>query len=103
MILSLSYYIKKIFIKEKQKKIVGKWNDEGFDRLNLLIDKTKEKRNSKEMKIIKEKILQKYILQADATMEKLKRDKRKREIEDNKSMEKKTIIRYVINVVELWK
>ena len=55
------------------------------------------------MKIIKEKILQKYILQADATMEKLKRDKRKREIEDNKSMEKKTIIRYVINVVELWK
>ena len=44
MILSLRYYIKTIFLKEKGKKIIaGKWNQDGFDRLNELLAKIEEK------------------------------------------------------------
>ena len=49
--------------KGKGKKIIaGKWNQDGFNRLNELLDKIEEKRNSKARKTFQEKLQQYYIL-----------------------------------------
>ena len=90
--LSLIYYIKRIFLVEKLKILVEKWNEDISDRLNVLIDKIKEKQNSKARKIFEQELYQKYVLQADANMAQLARNKRKREMKDIENMEKKFIV-----------
>ena len=67
------------FSKGKTKKVLaGKWNQDGFDRLNELLDKIEEKRKGTLRKIFEEELQQKYVLQSDASMEQLSRNKRKK-------------------------
>ena len=84
-----------------KKLIAGKWNQAGFDRLNVLLDKIEEKRNSATRKTFEEELQQKYILQADVNMAQLARNKRKREMKDIENMEKKVVVRNVLNFVEI--
>ena len=77
--LSLIYYIKRIFLVEKLKILVEKWNEDISDRLNVLIDKIKEKQNSKARKIFEQELYQKYVLQADTNIDKLKKKIKQKE------------------------
>ena len=88
--------------KGKGKKIIaGKWNQDSFDRLNVLLDKIEEKRNSTARKTFEEKLQQNYILQADVNISQLARNKRKREMKNIETMEKKVVVRNVLNFVEI--
>ena len=88
--------------KGKGKKIIaGKWNQDSFDRLNVLLDKIEEKRNSTARKTFEEKLQKHYILQADVNMAQLARNKRKREMKYIENIEKKVVVQNVLNFVEI--
>ena len=51
--------------------------------------------------MFEEELQQHYILQADVNMAQLARNKRKREMKNIETMEKKVVVRNVLNFVEI--